>query len=423
MTTLDSIGRSIEHDDPEDLRVEAARAFLLSMVTPLMDQESVALDAALGRTLAADLVSPLDIPPTDSAAMDGYAFDGAQLQSGGPLTLLAASGTALAGTPWPDTLASGCCVRIMTGAAMPTGADTVVAQEYVHHEGDSIRFDTTRLVPGANCRRRGEDLQAGQVALPRGQALSPAALGLAASLGTPQLPVLRRPRVACFSTGDELIAPGEPRRPGAIYDANRYALCALLRQLGCEVRDLGAVPDQPEALEAAFRGATPDADVILTSGGVSAGDADHTRSIMRKLGDVVFWKLAMRPGRPMAVGRIDRALLFGLPGNPVAAMVSFMVLVRPALLKLMGRDSGPAPLLKVRSAQSLPKKPGRTEYQRGFLSRDPQGQHMVRSTGSQGSANLQSMVQANALIVLQQDQGTVQPGDLVDVMPLPEAGS
>ncbi|TAM40690.1 MAG: molybdopterin molybdenumtransferase MoeA, partial [Burkholderiaceae bacterium] len=255
-----------------------------------------------------------------------------------------------------------------------------------------------------------------QSALRKGERLAPAALGLAASLGIKTVPVYRKLRVAYFSTGDEILSLGEAPREGAVFDSNRYTVFGLLTRLGCEVIDLGVVRDEPVLLEAAFTQAALQADAIITSGGVSVGEADYTKAMMKKLGDVAFWRIAMRPGRPMAVGRIDRSVLFGLPGNPVAVMVTFLAFVRPALLQMMGCTGAAPPLLKARSAEVIRKKPGRTEYQRGIVATATDGALEVRITGNQGSGVLSSMVQANGLIVLHHAQGSVAAGDAVDVM-------
>jgi molybdopterin molybdotransferase len=272
------------------------------------------------------------------------------------------------------------------------------------------------LKRGDNRRLCGEDLRAGEPALPAGQRLGPAACGLIASLSIGTVAVVRRPRVAYFSTGDEILSVGETPREGAVYDSNRYTVFGLLKRLGCDVMDLGVVRDDPQLLEAAFRQAANQCDAIITSGGVSVGEADFTKAMMKKLGDVAFWKIAMRPGRPMAVGRVGSALLFGLPGNPVAVMVTFLAFVRPALLRLMGAAMSQPPLLKARSEEPIRKKAGRTEYQRGFVSTGADGQLQVRTTGNQGSGVLSSMVQANGLIVLHHEQGNVAAGEDVDVM-------
>jgi molybdopterin molybdotransferase len=293
----------------------------------------------------------------------------------------------------------------------------VVPQEFTQPAGENrIRIPPKVLRPGDNRRLEGEDLLAGRPALRRGERLTPAACGLVASLGIASVPVARRLRVAYFSTGDEILSLGEAPREGAVYDSNRYTVFGLLTRLGCEVIDLGVVRDEPALLEAAFNRAAGSADAIITSGGVSVGEADYTKAMMKKLGDVAFWKIAMRPGRPMAVGRIGPAILFGLPGNPVAVMVTFLAFVRPALLRMMGCSNAQPPLLKARSEEPIRKKAGRTEYQRGVVSTGSDGSLQVRTTGNQGSGVLSSMVQANGLIVLHHAQGNVAAGDQVDVM-------
>ena len=421
MKTLDEIAAQLQGYDPQALPAQAVKAFLERLVEPIADQEDVATRDALGRVLAQDIVSPFSVPPHDNSAMDGFAFDGAQLRPGAPLQLQVV-GTALAGKAWQGTVLAGQCVKIMTGAIMPAGLDTVVPQELTRAPApDRIEIPAGILKAGDNRRFEGEDLMQGKPALLAGDRLGPAACGLVASLGLPAVPVVRRPRVACFSTGDEILSLGEPPREGAVYDSNRYTLRGLLDRLGCDVIDLGVVKDDPDLLEHAFRDAAARADAIITSGGVSVGEADFTKAMMRKLGDVAFWKIAMRPGRPMAVGRIPRnggsAILFGLPGNPVAVMVTFLAFVRPALLRLMGcRDTAPPPLLRARSQEPMRKKPGRTEYQRGIVSSAPDGSLQVRTTGNQGSGVLSSMVRANGLVVLHHAQGNVAIGDEVDVM-------
>ena len=431
--------------NPDNLRADQVSALLAQCVQPLTECENVGMFKALGRVLARDVVSPLNVPPHDNSAMDGYAFAGSALVAGEALTLRVV-GTLLAGATWSAPLKAGECLKIMTGAAMPAGLDTVVPQELTRAETpDHITIAANTLRAGDNCRKTGEDLLQGSVALQQGALLTPAALGLLASLGLAQVAVLRRLRVAYFSTGNEILSLGEPPRPGAVYDSNRYTLFGLLSRLGAQVIDLGVVPDEPAQLHAALVQAAAQADAILTSGGASAGEADHLRSTLAPLGDAAFWRIAMRPGRPLAVGRIrhdkisiktassaldisassyqnnsflstDHTLLFGLPGNPVAAMVSFLAFVRPALLRLMGSTQAPAPLLRATSTERLHKKPGRTEYQRAWVSTAADGTLQVRTTGHQGSGVLSSMVQANALIVLAHEQGDVAAGDAVSVM-------
>jgi molybdopterin molybdotransferase len=311
---------------------------------------------------------------------------------------------------------------------MPAGLDTVVPQEFVSVQAEPgrtvISIPAGLLQPGDNRRHKGEDLMEGGPALRAGERIGPAAAGLIASLGIAQVEVFRRLKVAYFSTGDEILSLGEPAREGAVYDSNRYTVHGLLTRLGCEVIDLGVVRDQPALLEQAFRDAAARADAIITSGGVSVGEADFTKAMMKKLGDVAFWRIAMRPGRPMAVGRIvdptssgrSGSVLFGLPGNPVAVMVTFLAFVRPALLRMMGARVESPLYLKARSAEAMRKKPGRTEYQRGTVTRTADGGLEVRTTGNQGSGVLSSMVQADGLIVLHHAQGSVAPGDEVDVL-------
>jgi molybdopterin molybdotransferase len=415
LKSLEAIVAKLEGYDPQALRADRVGEFLSQLVSPVTEEETLGIFQALDRTLAQDVISPISVPPHDNSAMDGYAFDGAQLSLSQALRLRVV-GTALAGAAWHGTVQAGDCVKIMTGAVMPAGLDTVVPQELAELEGEHINVAPGRLQAGDNRRHLGEDVKAGQAALRRGERLGPAALGLLASLGIAQVSVLRRLRVAYFSTGNEILSVGEPPREGAVYDSNRYTVFGLLTRLGCEVLDLGVVPDEPVALESAFLNAAQQADAIITSGGVSVGEADYTKAMMKKLGDVAFWKIAMRPGRPMAVGRIGRSVLFGLPGNPVAVMVTFLAFVRPALLQMMGSTSPAPPLLKARSLEPLRKKPGRTEYQRGTVTRQANGSLAVCTTGNQGSGVLSSMVQANGLIVLHHQQGDVAVGDEVDVM-------
>jgi molybdopterin molybdotransferase len=405
------------------------QAFLaqLAEAAIVTEVERLALRDALGRVLAEDIVSPVSVPPHDNSAMDGFAFDGTLLEAPGDATLrLRVAGTALAGAAWRGALGAGDAVKIMTGAVMPAGLDTVVPQEFCAVEGDRVSFPAKALRRGDNRRFAGEDLMQGQPALRRGQIVTPAALGMVASLGLPMVPVLRRLRVAYFSTGDEILSLGELPREGAVYDSNRYTVFGLLTRLGCEVIDLGLVPDDPAALESALGRAAAQADAIITSGGVSVGEADHTRAVMQRLGDMAFWRVAMRPGRPMAVGLIPApgaprgpAVLFGLPGNPVAVMVTFLAFVRPALLKMMGCNAAcaaPPPLLRATSVDAIRKKPGRTEYQRGRVEQRPGALPLVRIAGNQGSGVLSSMVEANGLVVLHHEQAGVAPGDTVDVM-------
>ncbi len=418
--SIDEIAASLQGYDPQALPAQDVLKFLSKLVTEVSETESVDIFDALGRIVAKDVISPIDVPPHDNSAMDGFAFNGQQLSSEGALTLKV-MGTALAGKAWQGQVGPNECLKIMTGAIMPEGLDTVIPQELCQAiTAESIQFDSRLLKTGDNRRHRGEDIAKGKPALLKGARITPAAAGLLASLGLPQVTVYRRLRVAYFSTGDEILSLGEAPREGAVYDSNRYTIHGLLEELGCQMIDMGVVKDNPSLLEQAFTQAASQADAIITSGGVSVGEADFTKTMMKKLGDVAFWKIAMRPGRPMAVGRIKHdhrsAVLFGLPGNPVAVMVTFLAFVKPALLQMMGCTALPAPLARARTQEILRKKPGRTEYQRGIVSRNSEGELEVVTTGNQGSGVLSSMVQANALIVLQHTQSTAQVGDWVDVL-------
>jgi molybdopterin molybdotransferase len=421
MKSIDDIAAALQGYDPQALSVDQVNAFLAELVQPVSanDSQDVFLFDALGRVLAQDVVSPISVPAHNNSAMDGFAFDAAHLQPDQPLKLRVV-GTALAGKAWQGKVNAGECLKIMTGAILPDGLDTVVPQEFCQvdnaHDVTTVTIPPNILKAGDNRRLMGEDLMQGQPALKAGQHLTPAALGLVASLGLSDVRVHSRLRVAYFSTGDEVLSLGEAPREGAVYDSNRYTVFGLLTRMGCEVIDMGVVRDDTALLEAAFAKAALEGDAIITSGGVSVGEADFTKAMMKKLGDVAFWKIAMRPGRPMAVGRIGKSVLFGLPGNPVAVMVTFLAFVRPALLRMMGSTANAAPLLRAKSLEPLRKKAGRTEYQRGFVSSAADGTLQVRTTGNQGSGVLSSMVQGNGLIVLHHAQGNVAVGDEVDVM-------
>ncbi len=419
MNTLADIARSLPEYDPQSLRVDLARDFIARLLPRVSTTERVALRSALGRVLAEDIVSPINVPAADNSAMDGYALRGAELNPGGD-TRLKVAGTSLAGGAAAQDLPPLHCQRIMTGALMPPGLDTVVPQEFTRSEGEFIVIPAGCVRAGDNRRLAGEDLARGQVALAAGRIVRPADLGLIASLGQAEVAVRRRLRVAILSTGDELRSLGQPLEQGCVYDSNRYTLWGLLQRLGVEVIDLGVVKDDPDALRQAFSEAAASADAIISSGGVSVGEADHTKRIMAELGEVLFWKIAMRPGRPMAIGRIPSggrdAILFGLPGNPVAVMVTFYAFVREALLAMAGAQAQALPMLCAQSVKPLRKKPGRTEYQRGIVSRAADGRWQVEITGNQGSGILSSMSQADGLVVLGHEQGDVAAGDPVDVL-------
>lgn len=401
--------------DPESLSVDEARHRILSEVTPVVTAQRVALREALGRTLAESLISPLDVPSRTNSAMDGFALLGSDLPGEGTAELELA-GEALAGHPFRGAVTSGRCVRIMTGAPMPSGTDTVVMQEQAQEREGRVRVDS-RHRPGQNVRQAGEDVAAGDTVFAPGRTLTPADLGLLASLGITEVAVLRRPRVAFFSTGDELRSVGQPLGEGDVYDSNRYTLFGMLTRLGVEPLDLGVVPDDPPRLEAALRQAASDADLVLTSGGVSVGEADYIKGLLKRIGSMSFWKIAMKPGRPLTFGHIGESLFFGLPGNPVAVMVTFYQFVQPALGKLMTGREEPPLLVEAEAACCLRKKPGRTEFPRGILMRGQDGVLRVDVTGRQGSGVLRSMSLANCFMVMGQEQGDVEPGETVLVQP------
>ncbi len=414
MSSLQHVVSCIDGYDPDALPVDKARAAIRSFIAPVTANERVAVRASLGRVLGEDIVSTVNVPAHDNSAMDGWAVRASDLKPDGETTLREV-GVAYAGRKFDGGLQPGQCVRVMTGAVMPPGTDTVVIQEAVTVDGDRIAVPAGQKA-GQNRRLAGEDLALGRVVLRTGQPVRPAELGLLASLGLAEVAVRRKPRVAFFSTGDELVSIGTPLKEGEVYDSNRYTLYGMLARLGAELIDLGVVRDDPAALEHAFKEAAGIADAIVSSGGVSVGEADFTRELLGRLGEVLFWKIAMRPGRPMAFGRIGGAYFFGLPGNPVAVMVTFYGFVRDALLALAGRTGEYAlPLLRVPSATALRKKPGRTEFQRGILERGAGGEWTARVTGSQGSGVLRSMSEANCFIVLEHERGDVRQGDLVSV--------
>jgi len=400
--------------DPNSMPVNKAREVIARFLTPVTATERVSVRAALGRVLAEDVISPFNVPAHDNSAMDGYAVRIADLKSDGEV-VLKNSGSSFAGVPFKGSVGAGQCVRIMTGGVVPTGADTIVMQEHVKTDGDKVTVGKGHK-KGQNLRKAGEDLATGQVALKRGVTLRPADTGLISSLGIGEVTVYRRLRVAFFSTGDELVSIGAQLKEGQIFDSNRYTIHAMLTRLGCEVLDMGVVRDDPKLLEHAFEEAAASADVVITSGGVSVGEADFVKDLLNKMGEVVFWKIAMKPGRPLAYGKIGSAHFFGLPGNPVSVMVTFYQFVRDALLKLAGCDPVPSmPTFKVPCTSNLKKAPGRTEFQRGILTQDAAGNWSVRVTGEQGSGILRSMSEANCFIILPTDQGNVAPGTLVDV--------
>ena len=417
------------------LHVDEARKAIAQLVTELIaesgliqnpdDIDTVSLDQAINRVLAEDVLSPIDVPSADNSAMDGFAFNGQCLDTQSPEISLRIIGTAFAGKPYTGSISQGECLKIMTGALMPSNCDTVIPQELTESDDQVvIRFKQNQLKSGDNRRLRGEDLEQGKPAIVAGRLLRPSDLGLAASLGIAQLQVHRKLKVAILSSGDELRSLGQPLDSGSIYDSNRYSLTGLLNRLNMDIIDCGIVRDDPASLKEAFCNAAQKADVLISSGGVSVGEADFTKQIMQELGDVGFWKIAMRPGRPMAFGTLKpvpgksparKTLFFGLPGNPVAVMVTFYQFVRAALLQLNGASQTEVPLTQAISETAIRKKPGRTEFQRAILGRGPDGRPSVRLTGSQGAGILRSMSEANCFVILHHEQGNIAAGDWVDV--------
>jgi molybdopterin molybdotransferase len=398
------------------LQLSDACARILGEIAALEGQETLPLRAALGRVLALDVRSTVDVPSHRNSAMDGYALAGAGLPASGTASF-AIVGTSWAGRPYEGTVGPGECIRIMTGASLPDATDTVVMQEHVSLVDGRVVIEAGHRA-GQHVRAAGEDIRRGDVALHAGLALTPARLGVLASIGVAEVTVRRRPRVAVFSTGDELRPAGEPLGPGQIYDSNRATICAMLARLDADVVDLGVIPDTREATLSAFQSASQQADLIVTSGGVSVGDADYVTETLERHGRIGFWKIAMKPGKPIAFGRFGPAWFFGLPGNPVSVMVTFYHVVRPALRALMGVSEPEVPiLLRATCAMRLRKAPGRLEFQRGVYERDASGRYIVRSTGHQGPGVLRSMSEANCFIVLPLEQGDVEPGAEVDVQP------
>lgn len=405
-------------DDPAGhgaLSVGEARRRILDRLRPLTETERLPLKHALDRVTAYPVQAPFDVPPHANSAMDGYALRSADLPKEGR-RLLSVIGTVLAGAPFKGEVAAGQCVRIMTGGVLPRGCDTVIMQEQAERSGDQICINCGHT-SGQHVRHAGEDLAAGQRVLPAGRRLTPADLGLLASLGMDSITVTRRPRVAFFSTGDELRSAGEPLDEGAIYDSNRYTLYGMLLQSGADPLDLGVVRDQPGALRHTLTQAAGQADAVISTGGASVGDADYVRDLLAELGEVLLWKVGIKPGRPFAFGHIQGAWLFGLPGNPVSVMATYYQFVQPALRLLMGERQHPPLRFKVPCADTLKKTPGRMEFQRGILEVDAQGGTVVRSTGGQGSHLLRTMSEANCFIVLPAESGDVPAGTPVEVQP------
>ena len=393
--------------------VEQALSQMLAAIEPLTDYDTVSLEKALGRVLAVDIHSRLDIPPFDNSAMDGYALRSADLANSDSLKL---AGQSFAGSPFEGHCPEGSCVRIMTGAQVPPELDAVVMQEQTCRDGDLVRFQKT-VDAGNNVRNRGEEIATGDCVLSAGETLTARHLALLATVGVAKVKVVRKLKVAIFSTGDELMPLGTELKPGEIYDSNRYGIMAVLSRMDVDLLDLGVIKDDPAAIREAFRYADKAADVVITSGGVSVGEADFTREIMEEMGEINFWKLAIKPGKPFAFGRFDNSIFFGLPGNPVSALVTLYELAKPAMHKLGGVPYKAPLTLKASLNGTLKKAPGRTDYQRGVLTTDDNGQLTVTSTGHQGSGMMSSLALADCFIVLERERGSVEAGETVTVQP------
>lgn len=411
--TISKNASCMDDFDPDSITPEQALKNIFQAITPVTTTEDISVRDALGKVLAKDIISQINVPSGRNSAMDGYAIKGSDLPDKG-IKQLKLIGTCLAGKPFLDKIDAGECVRIMTGAIMPKGSDTVVVQEQAVVSGEMVGISNDTK-PGANVREAGEDLAIGDLVLEKGMRLTPADIGLLASLGFSKVPVFQNIKVAFFSTGDELRSIGEKLEDGAIYDSNRYTLYGMLSRLGVEIMDMGVVRDDKVLLNRAFQEAAEEADVLITSGGVSVGDADYIKETLEKHGNVNFWKVAMKPGRPLTFGKIDKTWFFGLPGNPVSVMIGFYQFVQPGLKKLMGEKYTAPIMLKVPCISKLKKRPGRVEYQRGVLEKDDTGRMVVRKTGKQGSGILRSMADANCFIILPLESVGVKPDELVDV--------
>ncbi|OON40910.1 molybdopterin molybdotransferase [Izhakiella australiensis] len=404
----------MEHFTAGLISLDDALNTMLARLTPITQRERVALSAAARLVTAEAVISPVNVPPFANAAMDGYAVRTADLAASDTLDV---AGKAFAGSPWQGEWPQGSCIRIMTGAPLPAGADAVVMQEETQTVGDAVRF-TAPVSAGQHIRLAGEDIRQGDTVLTAGVRLGAAELPLLASLGIADVEVLRPLKVALFSTGDELCPPGQPLAAGQIYDTNRLTVSLMLEKLGCTLIDLGIIRDDPDALRRAFLAADSQADVVISTGGVSVGEADYTKAMLEELGEITFWKLAIKPGKPFAFGRLQHSWFCGLPGNPVSAAVTFYQLVQPLLAKLSGQHAAALPpRQRVRTASALKKSAGRLDFQRGMLKRNAQGELEVHSTGAQGSHIFSSFSQANCFIVLERERNSVQPGEWVEVEP------
>tara|TARA_B100001996_G_scaffold269686_1_gene210936 strand:+ start:513 stop:1784 length:1272 start_codon:yes stop_codon:yes gene_type:complete len=400
--------------DKNSITTDRALDEIFDAISPIAEYETIPIRDGLNRILADNIKSNINVPSARNSAMDGYAINKKDIPNKNT-NRLKIIGKSLAGNPFTKSIKKGECVRIMTGAVMPSGADTVVIQEHI-----SLSNSNTEIIidndtqPEANVRQAGEDISKDSKVLFKGKNLAPADIGLLASLGLPKIPVIRKLKVAFFSTGDELRSIGEKLIDGEVYDSNRYTLHAMLSRLNVEIIDMGVIKDNKKLLSNAFNEAEEKADLLITSGGVSVGEADYVKDVLENKGNINFWKVAIKPGRPLTFGNLGNTIFFGLPGNPVSVMVTFYQFVQPAIKKLSGDISNLPLTLKVLSTSKLKKKPGRVEFQRGIIEKD-NNKITVRKTGSQGSGILSSMSDANCFIVLPLDSEGVEPGDLVDV--------
>ncbi len=401
-------------DAPGLMPIDDAIQQMLSSITAIKSTQSRALEHTVGFVLAEDILSPINVPPFDNSAMDGYAIKRSELKTTNVLPLC---GKSFAGQPFEADWLAGTCIRIMTGAKIPQGCDGVVMQEDTTVVDGGIQFNDTDVKEGNNIRPTGDDIRTGDVVLRAGTRLTPRDIPMIASLGISHLSVFDKPKVAFFSTGDELIPLGETLKEGQIYDSNRYGLKILLDKFGCEAIDLGIIPDVPDQLRHAFNQAQEQADVVITSGGVSVGEADYTKDILDELGSVSFWKIAIKPGKPFAFGQLAKAWFCGLPGNPVSAALTTYVLVQPLLAKLSGEtDWQPPQSIPATTLSNFNKKPGRTDYQRGvYTVKD--GKFEVESAGNQSSGAFTSMSVANCFVIIEHERGRVNAGETVHIQP------
>lgn len=401
--------------DPNSLAPDVALGKILNSIEPLQETQQLPIRDCIDRILAEDVKSTMDVPTHTNSAMDGYAVRGEDLPREG-IKELKVIGTIFAGDPLAEAIVEGTCARIMTGGVIPEGSDTVVIQEHTERDGDIISVGTDTKT-GDNVRQAGEDIRKGEVILNKGTRITPADIGLIASLGIGEINVIRKPKVSFFSTGDELQSIGEKLEQGHVYDSNRYTLHGMLSRIGVDIVDMGVIRDDKEALENAFTEAASGSDAVITSGGVSVGEADYIKEILGKLGQVDFWKVAIKPGRPLSFGQLNNALFFGLPGNPVSVMVTFYQFVQPAIYKLMGSQHIEPVTTTAICSSTLKKRAGRVEYQRGVLETGHDGNLHVTKTGAQGSGILSSMSQANCFIILPMESEGVEPGAVVNVQP------